>query len=79
MSGDTKIKSMGAIPHTGGVEFHVRAPNAQRVSVIGTFNDWDGGKHRMQVEENGHCIRGLFDRRRQRSSPRAEFETVRSV
>ena len=30
------------------------APNAQRVSVIGSFNDWDGDKHPMQAEENGH-------------------------
>jgi 1,4-alpha-glucan branching enzyme len=54
MSGDTKIKSMGAIPHTGGIGFRVWAPNAQRVSVIGTFNDWDGSKHSMRAEENGH-------------------------
>jgi 1,4-alpha-glucan branching enzyme len=32
----------------------VWAPNAQRVSVIGSFNDWDGGKHPTQAEENGH-------------------------
>jgi len=37
----------------GGVGFRVWAPNAQRVSVIGTFNHWDGGKHPMQAEENG--------------------------
>jgi 1,4-alpha-glucan branching enzyme len=54
MSGETKIKSMGAIPHTGGVGFRVWAPNAQRVSVIGSFNDWDGESHPMQAEENGH-------------------------
>ena len=52
MSGETKIKSMGAIPHAGGVGFRVWAPNAQRVSVIGSFNDWDGDKHPMQAEEN---------------------------
>jgi 1,4-alpha-glucan branching enzyme len=32
----------------------VGAANAQRVSVIGSFNDWDGGKHPMQAEENSH-------------------------
>ena len=34
MSGETKIKSMGAIPRTGGAGFPVRAPNAQRVSAL---------------------------------------------
>ena len=29
------------------------APHAQRVSVIGSFNDWDGNKHPMQAGENG--------------------------
>ncbi|NLF15360.1 MAG: DUF3459 domain-containing protein [Anaerolineaceae bacterium] len=44
---------MGAILHAGGVAFRVWAPHAQRVSVIGSFNDWDGGKHPMQDEGNG--------------------------
>ena len=43
---------MGAhvISHEGatGVHFAVWAPNAQRVSVIGDFNDWDGRRHVMR-------------------------------
>ncbi len=43
---------MGAhlIEHEGasGVHFAVWAPNAQRVSVVGDFNDWDGKRHQMR-------------------------------
>ncbi len=31
-----------------GVLFAVWAPNAKRVSVVGTFNDWDGRRHMMR-------------------------------
>jgi 1,4-alpha-glucan branching enzyme len=31
-----------------GVHFAVWAPNAQRVSVVGPFNDWDGRRHAMR-------------------------------
>ncbi len=31
-----------------GVHFAVWAPNAQRVSVVGDFNDWDGRRHTMR-------------------------------
>jgi 1,4-alpha-glucan branching enzyme len=31
-----------------GTHFAVWAPNAQRVSVIGSFNDWDGRRHPMR-------------------------------
>ncbi|WP_436717945.1 alpha-amylase family glycosyl hydrolase [Roseiconus lacunae] len=44
---------MGAIVHDGGVAFRVWAPHANRVSVIGDFNDFDGSAHPMQSEENG--------------------------
>jgi 1,4-alpha-glucan branching enzyme len=38
------------IEHEGasGVHFAVWAPNAQRVSVVGDFNDWDGRRHPMR-------------------------------
>jgi 1,4-alpha-glucan branching enzyme len=38
------------IDHEGahGVHFAVWAPNAQRVSVVGDFNDWDGRRHAMR-------------------------------
>jgi len=31
-----------------GVHFVVSAPSAQRVSVVGSFNDWDGRRHPMR-------------------------------
>jgi 1,4-alpha-glucan branching enzyme len=31
-----------------GVHFAVWAPNARRVSVVGSFNDWDGRRHPMR-------------------------------
>jgi 1,4-alpha-glucan branching enzyme len=54
MSDAVKINGMGAIPHPGGVAFRLWAPHAELVSVIGTFNGWDGEKHPMQAEENGY-------------------------
>ena len=54
MSGESKFKGMGSIPNPQGVAFRVWAPHAQRVSVIGSFNDWDGARHPMQGEENGY-------------------------
>ena len=43
---------LGAHPlhHEGvdGVHFAIWAPNAQRVSVIGDFNNWDGRRHVMR-------------------------------
>ncbi|MEO8722753.1 MAG: 1,4-alpha-glucan branching protein GlgB [Sphingobium sp.] len=38
------------IDHEGasGVHFAVWAPNAQRIAVVGDFNDWDGRRHLMR-------------------------------
>ena len=48
---------MGAhlIRHEGadGVHFAVWAPNAERVSVIGDFNGWDGRLHVMRARSTG--------------------------
>jgi 1,4-alpha-glucan branching enzyme len=37
-----------------GVGFVVFAPNAQRVSVVGDFNFWDGRRHAMRVRGTGY-------------------------
>lgn len=37
----------------GGVLFSVWAPSAERVSVVGDFNRWDGRSHPMRVHGNG--------------------------
>lgn len=48
-----KYRIMGAHVrrHEGvdGVSFAVWAPNAERVSVVGNFNHWDGREHQMRV------------------------------
>lgn len=53
MSDTVKIDGMGALLHEGGVAFRVWAPHAELVSVIGTFNGWDGTRHPLQSEMNG--------------------------
>lgn len=35
-----------------GIHFALWAPNAQRVAVIGDFNDWDGRKHIMRARHD---------------------------
>ena len=46
------FETLGAWPRvregTAGVAFGVWAPGAARVSVVGTFNGWDGRRHPMQ-------------------------------
>jgi 1,4-alpha-glucan branching enzyme len=54
---------MGAHAHqvdnVAGILFAVWAPNAERVSVIGDFNNWDGRRHPMRVR-GGSGVWELF-------------------
>jgi 1,4-alpha-glucan branching enzyme len=48
------LQGLGSILDNGGVAFRVWAPNASKVSVIGTFNDWDPTLHPMCAEDGGY-------------------------
>ena len=54
---------LGAHEHevegVGGVLFAVWAPNAERVSVVGDFNRWDGRQHPMRLR-GGSGVWELF-------------------
>ncbi len=54
MSDKAIITGMGSIPHTDGVAFRVWAPHAEKISVIGSFNEWNGKTNPMQTESNGY-------------------------
>jgi len=42
-----------AVDEVPGILFAVWAPNAERVSVVGDFNQWDGRRHPMRVRGGG--------------------------
>ena len=48
-----------AIDEVPGILFAVWAPNAERVSVVGEFNQWDGRRHPMRVR-GGSGVWELF-------------------
>ncbi len=57
------FESLGALPmridEVDGVRFAVWAPNARRVSVVGSFNSWDGRRHVMRAR-HGSGIWEIF-------------------
>ncbi len=54
---DALVDKLGAHPwlkqNVAGVNFSLWAPQASRVSVVGTFNRWDGRRHVMERQESG--------------------------
>ncbi len=49
-----KVEGMGAIVVNNGVAFRVWAPNAEKVLVTGSFNDWNKSQHFMEAEDKGY-------------------------
>ncbi|MCW2119871.1 alpha-amylase family glycosyl hydrolase [Flavobacterium sp. 7A] len=49
-----KTAGMGAIVSKAGTTFRVWAPNADKVYVTGTFNEWSKSKNKLKAEENGY-------------------------
>ena len=45
---------------TAGTYFAVWAPNAEQVSVIGTFNGWENGKHALSPVRESGIWEGFF-------------------
>ncbi|MEP3372025.1 MAG: alpha-amylase family glycosyl hydrolase [Maribacter dokdonensis] len=50
----TKSAGMGAIIDDGTVTFRVWAPNADKVFVAGSFNNWSKSEIPLEIEENGY-------------------------
>jgi len=53
MGNQSESPGLGTTLSADGVIFRVWAPNAKQVSVIGTFNDWNGEAHPLEPEEGG--------------------------
>ncbi len=48
-----QFAGLGAVPLDSGVGFRVWAPNADRVSVVGSFNDWNVDANPMNRDDGG--------------------------
>jgi 1,4-alpha-glucan branching enzyme len=46
---------MGAVPHDSGTTFRVWAPHAKSIAVVGSFNDWDVGRHPLARDDAGRA------------------------
>lgn len=53
-SSTTTIPGMGSIILKSGVAFRVWAPNAESVSVVGSFNDFDAAMNPLTSDSNGY-------------------------
>ncbi len=51
----------GAIPYDGGTTFRVWAPHAERVFVVGDFNDWESGADELSREKSGDYFSADID------------------
>ena len=49
-----KSAGMGAMHREGSTTFRVWAPNADKVFVIGDFNEWKEDNFELEHEENGY-------------------------
>ena len=51
---------IGSLSGQAGTHFAVWAPEAEQVSVIGTFNDWRNGTHRLQTRGSSGIWEGFI-------------------
>jgi 1,4-alpha-glucan branching enzyme len=58
-----KHVGMGCVIHEKGVAFRVWAPHAQKVYVIGDFNEWNETSHQLAAEDNGQWYLDVADAR----------------
>ncbi len=59
------IQGMGAMPTKEGTAFRVWAPNAKKVFVTGSFNQWKQNDYELESEENGYWY-GFFPKAKEK-------------